>query len=464
MRGSNLDLLFHPRSLALIGASRDEGKAGGRLLKSLLNYGFEGRILPVKPGESEVMDLRCYPSILDVPGEVDLAMLVTPAAVAPDIIRECARKGVKFAIIHSAGFGELGVEGRERQARVLEAARSGGVRIVGPNCMGLYNPQAHINTITPEVVLPAETGAVACFGQSGWVTENFILSGRERGLRFSKVVSSGNQIDLSTVDYLEYFGADPQTKVIGAYIEGIKDGCAFLRAAMEVSSRKPVIIWKPGASEVGARAVATHTGSLAGSDAIFAGAARQAGVLRAHDLEELIDLALAFSSPCLPQGNRVGLLGESGGGAAAAADACGSLGLEAPVLPEDIQRQLKDLLAGVIPPSAGIANPVDLVWPPYDESPRLFLSCLDIMAPAVDSFLIINYYPMTEEKFLADLASLRDRTGRPMVVVPGHPALSVEGMSLYSRRGIPAYPTPERAARALAALWRYERHIKAEGA
>lgn len=452
---NSLDPLFNPSSLALIGASKDVAKAGGRLLKSLIDNGFAGRLYPVNPKEPEIMGLRSYPSILAVPGEVDVAILVTPAEMAPDIMAECAARGVKFAIIHSAGFGEMGNEGKERQVRVLEAASQGGVRIVGPNCMGLYSPRARINTIVTDVFLPPEEGSAACFGQSGWVTENFILMGHQRGLRFSQVISSGNQIDLSAEDYLEYFGADPQTKVIAAYIEGIKDGRRFLEVAKRVSREKPIIVWKPGASDAGARAVASHTGSLAGSDAIFSAVARQAGLLRVHTLEELIDLALAFSSTCLPKGNRVGLLVESGGGAAAAADACSSLGLEVPTFPEEIRGALRDFLTGTIPPSAGFANPVDLVWPPFEESPRLFLGCLEIMAPAVDCFIVIDYYPFTDEKFMKSLAALRDKLGKPITVIPGHPSLSVEGMSLYARSGLPTYPTPERAARALAALWRY---------
>ncbi|MFH1486434.1 MAG: CoA-binding protein [Chloroflexota bacterium] len=452
---TSLDVLFKPTSLALIGASSDVGKAGGRLLKSLLDYGFRGSIFPVNPRGSEIMGLRSYSSILEVPGEVDTAILVTPAELAADIMLECARKRVKFAIIHSAGFGELGSEGRERQTMVLQAARQGGVRIVGPNCMGLYSPQAQINTIVPEVLLPPGAGSVACFGQSGWVTENFILLGHQRGLRFSKVISSGNQIDLSTVEYLDYFGSDMETKVIAAYIEGVGDGRSFLDVAKRVSIRKPVIMWKPGVSEVGARTVASHTGSLAGSDTVFSAAAVQAGVIRVQSLDELVDLSLAFKCPYLPKGRRVGLLVESGGGAAATADACASLGLEVPTLPDVIQRELKGFLTGAIPPSSAISNPVDLVWPPYDESPVIFARCLEIMAPAVDSFIVIIYYPLTEEGLMRRLVGIRDQLGKPITIVPGHPSLQVDGLSIYARNGIPSYPTPERAARALAAMWRH---------
>jgi len=244
-----LELLFNPSSVALIGASKDMWKSGGFFLRSLVNHGFGGQVYPVNPRESEILGLRTYPSVLDIPGEIDLAIMTIPAQATEQAMLECAQKGVKFVVLHTAGYSETGDEGSELEDRVIQIARQGGVRVIGPNCMGIYSPQAKLNTIMPfidlpemGIDLPMEMGNVAFVGQSGWASETFIISGHDRGLRVSRVISSGNQSDLDTVDYLEYFGADPNTRVIAAYVEGIKRGRELLRVAGEVSKRKPIII------------------------------------------------------------------------------------------------------------------------------------------------------------------------------------------------------------------------------
>ena len=454
-KGAPLDTLFNPSSVAVIGASREAEKPGGRFIKSLISHRFKGRFYAVNPHETEVMGLQAYPSVQDIPGEVDLAILTVPAQAMPAVMAECARKRVKFAILYSAGFTEIGAEGRELEARVIEAAREGGVRIVGPNCMGVYNPEAGLNTIVAHIETPCESGPFAFIGQSGWASENFIVAGYERGLRFSKVVSSGNQADLSLADYLEYLGADPQTEAIGAYIEGLPQGTDFLRRARETSSRKPVIIWKAGRTSAGARAVASHTASLAGSDSVWDAAFRQAGVIRASHLDELIDFVAAFGCPYLPAGNRVGLLGEAGGGGAAASDACEGCGLHVHEFPQSIQQQLKECLRGAAAPFSSVRNPVDLVSPRRSDYPRFLPQCLELMASAVDSLVFFTYCSLTDETLLGVMEALRDRIRKPIFVVPGYPTRQVQGMAVCTRRGIPALPTPERTAKDISALRQY---------
>jgi acetyltransferase len=284
--------------------------------------------------------------------------------------------------------------------------------------------------------------------------------GLQRGLRFSKVISSGNQGDLDTVAYLEYFGADPQTSVIGAYLEGIQRGREVMALAKEITKRKPVVIWKSGRSPSGSRAVASHTGSLAGSYQVTDAALRQAGVARAQNLEEMHDLLVAFSCPQLPRGKRVGVLVESGGGGAAAADACESLGLEIPTITQSVQDEIKAFTKGMIPPASGLANPVDLVWAPTEGADRLWAGSTEILAKAVDAVMVIMYYPFSDDKFGEQLAALRDRVGKPLIFLPGHPTTQVEGMAAYVRRGLPTYPTPERAARAIQALYQYASYLR----
>ena len=459
-RSAQLDALFNPSSVAVIGASRDAAKAGGRFIKSLIHHRFKGQFYAVNPNETEVMGLKVYPSVQDIPGEIDLAIMTIPAQAAPEAMAECARKRVKFVILYSAGFREIGTEGLRLEARVVEAAREGGVRLIGPNCMGVYNPEAGLNTIVAHIEIPAESGQSAFVGQSGWASENFIVAGYDRGLRFSKVVSIGNQVDLAATDYLEYLGADPQTRVIGAYIEGIPNGREFLRRARETAARKPIIIWKAGRTGAGARAVASHTASLAGSYHVWDAAFKQAGIIRADHLDELIDFVAAFGCPYLPAGDRVGVIGEAGGGGAAACDACEGLGLHIYEFPEQVQQELKEFLRGAAAPFSSVRNPVDLVSPRRSEYPRVLPQCLELMASAVDALLFFTYHPLTEAAFLDIMEKLRDKIGKPIFVVPGYPTRESQGMAMYTRRGIPALPTPERAAKAISALRQYSRSLE----
>ena len=460
---SDLKSLFQPESVAIVGASQDELKSGGMFVSSLLKDGYKGAIYPINRKESEIMSLKSYPSVLDVPGKIDLAIMAIPAQGLPQAMAECAQKGIKFAVVHSVGFSELGAEGRELERQMVEAARSGGVRIVGPNCMGIFSPKAHVNTIVPYTRVPMEPGGVAFIGQSGWASENMTRLGSERGLRFSGIVSIGNQSDLTIEDFLEYFGNDPETKVFAAYIEGIKQPRRFLKLAQEISPKKPIIVWKGGSSELGVKAALSHTGSLAGDYALFEAASRQKGIISAKSLEELLDLAVAFSCPYLPTGREVGLLIEAGGGAVATGDACARAGLNISPLPQHVQQQLREFLQGKIPPSPARGNPVDLVWVSFNEAPSIYANCLEIMAQVVDSCLTICYAFIEDEWFLSRLESIRDRNKKPIIVVPGNSIDQRQGMHLATRQGIPAFAMPDNAVKALAALTRRAEYLKSLG-
>lgn len=429
-------------------------------ISSLLKDGYKGAIYPINRKDPEIMSLRSYPSVLDIPGEVDLAVMAIPAQSVPQAMAECAQKGVRFAVVHSVGFSELGADGRALEQQMLEAARMGGVRVIGPNCMGIVSPKAKLNTIVPYARVPMEPGGVAFVGQSGWASENITRLGSERGLRFNGIISIGNQSDLTTEDFLEYFGNDTETKVITAYIEGVKQARRFLKLAEQITPKKPVIVWKGGSSELGARAAASHTGSLAGNYTMFHAASRQKGIISAQTLQELMDLAVAFGCPYLPKGNNVGLLIEAGGGAVASADACTEAGLKISPLPEDVQQKLCEFLNGKIPPSPSLKNPVDLVWAPLNEASAIYATCMEIMTQAVDSCLTICYAFIHDEWFLSRLEAIRDQTRKPIIVVPGNSIDQREGMSLATRRGIPAYSMPENAVRALAALTQRAEYLK----
>ena len=429
-------------------------------LSSLLRNGYAGKIYPINPKESEIMSLKSYSSVLDVPGELDLAVIAISAQGVPQAMAQCSQKRSKFAIVHSVGFSELGPDGKELEERMLKAARSGGVRVVGPNCMGIVSPQFRINTIAPHSSLCPEPGGVAFIGQSGWASENFLLIGHERGLRFSGVISIGNQSDLTIEDFLEYFGTDPETKVIAAYIEGLKQGKRFLELAAEISPRKPIVVWKGGSSELGGRAAASHTGSLAGNHAVFEAASRQKGIIHAQSLDELLDLAVTFACPYLPAGNNVGLLLEAGGGAVASADACTKDGLSIPPLTQEAQQKLHDFLKGKTPPSPSLGNPVDLVWAPFAEAPFVYATCLEIMFREVDSCLIMCYTSLHDEWFMSRLQSICDQIKKPLMVVPGHATEQREGMSLLVGRGIPTFTMPESAMKAISTLTQRSKYLK----
>ena len=453
-----LDRLFYPSSLAVVGASKDRSKSGGRFVATLLSSTFEGKLYPVNPGESEIMGLTSYPSIRDIPDEIDLAIVSVPARLVPRVIGDCSQKGVKFAVVHTAGFAELGGEGKELQEEMLRLARQGSTRIIGPNCMGFYCPRAGINTVAAAPATKEEAGSVAFVGQSGWVTENVMVMGYERGLRFSKVVSIGNQSDLTIEDMLEYFANDPETRVIGFYVEGIKRGKDFLRLARDVSRKKPVVVWKVGRTEGGVRAAASHTGSMAGSGLVVDAALMQGGVAIARNLEELVDMMVGFTSPALPKGNRLGLLVEAGGGAVAGSDSAEALGFQLPVLSARTQQELVDTLTGVIPPFSGPRNPVDIVWTPATGGNQIYLQCSRIILKEVDSLMLISYANYNDD-FAQGLAELRDQTGKPILVLPGHPSESRAGMSLLTRNGIPSFTIPERALKVLSAMLHHSNYL-----
>src|SRR4030042_4436177 len=298
----DLNLLFKPRSLAVIGISRDPGRGGGFIWWKIQTQGYPGKKFPVSRSCTELDGIPCYPSLADIDEPIDLAIAALPAAAIEGLLTECAQKGVKFVVIHAAGFAELGEEGRALQERVLKGAHNNGIRLVGPNCMGIFCPEARLNTIVELEESEDLPGGVAFSGQSGWATEHFVVGGAARGLRFSTIISSGNQADLNFFDFLSYLGGGPSTIVICASIEGLSRGRDVLNLASRIGRTKPVIIWKSGFSQAGARAALSHSGSVAGNREVWMGAARSTGIVAAEGFEDLVDLAVAFSAPPFPRG------------------------------------------------------------------------------------------------------------------------------------------------------------------
>ena len=456
--------LFNPSSIAIVGSFGAESKVGSIFLKSLLEGGFEGRIYPVNQKLTEAMGLKCYPNTRDIPGKVELAIIATPVHTVLEIVESCIEKGVKIALIVGVGFAESGIGGKALESQIVKTAIAGKLRLVGPNTMGIYCPRSRINTLMPVLKLPFDEGTVSFVGQSGWVSENFFLLGHERGLRFSKVIDSGNEGDLAAIDFIEYFLKDPGTKIIGTYIEGVKDGKDFVRRLRQAGVRKPIIVCKGGKTEAGSRSIESHTGSLAGSFAVFGAALQQSGIIMAQGIEELVDFAVAFVSPYLPQGNNIGLIVESGGAGTLAVDMCENQGLKVPNLEEQVKANIKEFLIELVPSVSAISNPVDLIWPPYDDERGIHMltQSLRVMSGSVDTFLLITYYLSSFSpensfgQFLDGIEKVREEIKKPILLVPGYITDCPQRLVKCIQKDIPCFLTPERAVKAISALSRFQ--------
>lgn len=458
--GTDLDPLFRPCSLAVIGISQDPTRGGRFIWRRVQTQGYQGKKYPISRSFTELEGARCYRSVSDIDEPIDLAIAAVPSTAVESVLIDCVQKRIKFVVIHSAGFAESGKEGSALQERVLMIARNGGMRLVGPNCMGILCPEVRLNTIVELEEADTKPGSTAFCGQSGWVTEHFIAGGSARGLRFSTVVSSGNQADLDLLDYVSYFGRDSSTRVICAYAEGIRRGRELLAVASNVGRRKPVIIWKSGFSQAGARAALSHSGSIAGDREVWLGAARSKGIIVAEGFEDLVDLAVAFSAPPFPKSRKVGIIAEAGGGGISASDACERLGLEVKPFSSKLGGQLKGFLREYLPPFSGTSNPLDLVWLPSEAALTICTTCIELIASEVDSVIFMSYLPFfmpeMRSRYVERLCQLRDRLQLPIYIVPPYAARAADGMKEFTIAGLPAFPSFERAARGISATSQWQ--------
>lgn len=347
-----LDPIFKAESIAVIGASNSPAKWGYRVFDRPLRTGYRGTIYPVNARGERIRNFPIFKSVLDIPGPVDCAVVTVPAAQVPDVMKECVKKGVKGAVLITAGFAEVGEEGKALEDEVVRIAREGGLRFVGPNGMGIWSAAGMLNLCFEQAPLP---GPIAFVSQSGTFGGALSEIAGTKGYGLSKFISIGNQADLAAADYLEYLAGDEETRVIVFYMEGFKDGSRFFDLAKEVVKKKPIVIFKAGRTAPGTRATQSHTASLAGSDEIFDALCHQVGLIRTQEALHSFDVAEALASQPLPPGRRVAILG-SGGQGVVTADACASLGLEIPELDSDTVRSLKEAMPPHAPPPR---NPVD---------------------------------------------------------------------------------------------------------
>ncbi len=471
---SPLYRLMHPRSVAFWGASSNPMHMGSVQLSQILALGFEGAVYPIHPREKEIQGLKAYARISEVPGPVDLAVFVLPTKVVPEILEECGKSAVQRAIIVSAGFAEIGTEGKELQAQLVDIARRYGIYFLGPNCIGVVNPYAKLNTTF--YPYEAAAGFIGMASQSGsFITQMFSYL-QKFGLGFSQGMSVGNEALMDIVNCIEYLGQCPRTRVITLYIEAIRRGREFVRVAREVSKIKPVVAYYVGGSKAGSQAGLSHTGALAGPDPLYDGAFKQSGIIRAYSIEEMFDFAYVLGSQPLPKGNRIGVLTHSGGPGAAASDTADRSGLQLTEFSPVTQERLKPLVPG----TASIRNPVDITfarnYSDYTETlPRIlleddgvdaiFLYCLMPHRRVIDTVIATRLGDTENAAAMADeyirnqcaaVANLSATYGKP--VVGGTFATRAElFVHELQDHGFPVLPSPERAVRALAALVAYAR-------
>jgi len=473
-----LETAFYPKTVAIVGVSSSARRGGpwrpggSSFIGTFEHLGFKGNIYPVNPNTTEIMDYKTYPTVSAIPEQVDLVITAVPAKALPDILEDCIVANAKNIHVFTSGFEETGEEEAKKLGqRVYEIAVRGGLRLIGPNCMGLYVPEAGIGTFDS---LPVKSGPVAFISQSGGHCNWFSHNVPDYGIHCSKVISFGNAYVLDSTDFLEYISEDPKTEIVCMYLEGVKNGAKLFRQVKILNTVKPVIIWKSGLTESGSRAVASHTASLAGQEAIWRGFFAQTGAVAVNSLEEMAEMAMTFFYVKPPKGNRVAVVVLGGGSSVAAADICNREGLQIPALTEKTQTELKTFisLAG-----ASIRNPLDtgMVFMNVARLEReLELVAAD---PLVDMLIIRPHLDMVRAAgpeqinnlidYLSDF-SRNNSYGKPVALVfhsfdndPEEAALRARLQTELPQKGIAVYKTLEGACRALARFSAYHRIQKA---
>jgi len=457
----DLEYIFHPRAIAVVGVSPNSNTAE-MFLNTLIQFGYKGKIYPVNRNASQISGLQAYPSILDIPGPVDHVTSAIRAALTPQIVRECAAKVVKLVQIFTAGFSESGEEeGIRLEHEIAEIARRENLRVLGPNCMGIYCPSLGISY---DPSFSMESGSVGFFSQSGGNSMNLVHLAMARGVHFSKVVSFGNACDLNEADFMDYFAHDPQTKIIIGYIEGTRDGRRFVQALRKAAEVKPVIMFKGGVTEGGTRAVASHTGSLAGTNAVWSSLFRQLGVIQVDDMEEMVDLLLPFQHLQPLRGRRGALISFGGGYSVSLTDGCAREGLIAPVLPDEMKKRLREIVPKEVDPGTSVHNPVDLSVSGWE--PAIFSRTLETIDryEGIDFILLCFglhvgaiHGPVRQmvNRGVDALVKTKKKLNKPvaMVILEDHvpevTKLRFDIQERFRQADIPVFPSFSRAARAI---------------
>ena len=470
--------LFAPESVAVIGASNNPGSWGGRIMRHLLAP-KNRPIYPVNPGYSEIMGLTAYSSVTEIPEPVEMAAIVVRAELVPAALRECVQKKVPAALIISGGFRETGEQGAKLEAEIVDIARSGGIRFIGPNTMGHLDAWSKLNTTS--FVEEATPGNVALLAQSGNMGTRIMSNAMRYGIGFSQFVCCGNEADIFLEDYLENLAEEPHTKVIMLYIEGLRDAKRFMQIAKQISTRKPIVALKSGGTKSSARASKSHVGAITGSDEVYTAAFKQAGVIRTYDDDELCDATVALLNQPLPRGKKVGILTMGGGLGVVAAEACENEGLEiAELEPSTLQK-----LDALLPARWSHGNPVDLVGSNVAHSAEIMSTLWILMADRNLDAVISNAWlgrigrmprfddpaDIPEINSEAELESIRqfrqqvDKYGIPLLIVGSQPMFphDLDAYTLFHKAGFTIYTQPQSAARTLRHLNWYRQYLETNG-
>ncbi len=444
-----LESLLYPQTVAVIGASRNPEKVGYAFMHNLTRGGFPGTIVPINLEAPEILGVKCYKSLEEYGGPIDLSIIVVAHRHVKQAVQDSIRAGAKTIVVITAGFKEVGAKGAEAEQELVELCRAAGVRLMGPNCLGVLNTHHRMNaTFAPTVPPP---GHISVISQSGALCVAILDWAASQKLGLGKVISFGNKADLNEVDFLQALAADTETKVVAGYLESIKEGDKFLRVAQEAASVKPVVILKVGITQAGAKAASSHTGSLAGTDIAYGAAFKRAGVIRAENFEALFDYALAFATQPLPAGNRLAVITNAGGPGIMAADAAESLGFKLNPPNATVVAKLKSFL----PPAAALGNPVDVIG---DAEPERYVRTLELIQEdeTIDAILVVaTPQNMTRPLELAErLAQTHNRQKPLLTAFMGGEEVAAAKARLMEL-GIPNYPAPDRAVAALKAMVDY---------
>lgn len=445
------EAFFRPKGVAIVGASRDPLKLGYGVVRNLVENHYDGAIYPINHRADEILGVKCYNTLLEVPDPVDLAILVVPAHYVETSLLEAIERGIKHVTVVSGGFREAGPEGIAREERLKELIREHDIALLGPNCIGTIDTHTPLNSTF--VAGHPRAGSIALMSQSGAVAAAIIDWARGSGVGFSRMVSLGNQSGVTDVDMLQTLANDEHTYVITAYIEGVSDGHEFLNVASQIAREHPIIALKVGRSEAAAKAVASHTGALAGAEAAYDAAFRRAGVMRADRLEEMLDWARAFAWQPLPQGKRVAVLTNAGGAGVMAVDALSAVGMELAPLTEATKNYLQQRL----PPMASIENPIDIL---AGSGPASYALCLDALLSdeTVDAVTVITapqdwFAPLSLAEVIGEVSNSPLGRRKPVLAVIMGLASTSEATQVLHRRRIPNFAFPERIGSTFAAMW-----------
>jgi acetyl coenzyme A synthetase (ADP forming)-like protein len=452
-----LKYFFNPKSVAIIGASHTPGKIGYTILENFVKGNYKGKIYPINPNTTPIFDLDVYPSVKDIKDKIELAIIVVPALIVPKVLRECVDKKIKAVVIVSGGFSESGEEGKKLEEKLKKIIKNSKTRVLGPNCLGVLDITTGVDTLflQRERLTRPPAGGIGYISQSGSVGSTILDWLAEENVGISKFISYENGMDLNECDCIEFLANDKKTKVIVLFIEGVKDGKRFIRIVKKVSKKKPVIVLKGGKTEKGIKAVASHTGALAGSAKIYSSVFKQSGAIEANSWEELFDFARAFSQP-LPKGNRVVIVTDGGGFGILATDECEREELK---LPEP-SKKLKKILRKNLPVYASVTNPIDISGDATAERYKVVIEgCLKSGEYDGVIAIVLFQIPTLEPKVVGEIVGLK-KYGKPILCCSAGGAFTIKLSRNFEKEGIPVYPTPERAVRAFAALYRYRKFLE----